>query len=134
MLAQAVVREGLNPVALGANPMRVKKEIDLAVEAAIPKFGRDGLLPEGQSPATWEEIEARFLGEVESRRTRILRALVAWRDDRRRESVRGRLILDGSFVSARANPGDCDCLFVYDDSAGRVDARQETRRLTAARR
>ena len=35
VLAQSIVREGLKTVAAGANPMMVKKGIDLAVEAAV---------------------------------------------------------------------------------------------------
>lgn len=42
----------------------------------------------------------------------------------------GRLILDGSFVSAKAEPGYCDCLFVYDDSTGRVDEDAAKMRVT----
>src|SRR5436305_7048629 len=38
VLAQAIVREGLKTVAAGANPMQVKKGIDLAVEAAVAEI------------------------------------------------------------------------------------------------
>src|SRR5438067_105622 len=35
VLAQAIVREGLKTVAAGANPMQIKRGIDLAVEAVV---------------------------------------------------------------------------------------------------
>jgi chaperonin GroEL len=38
VLAQGIVREGLKTVAAGANPMLVKKGIDLAVEAAVAEI------------------------------------------------------------------------------------------------
>src|SRR5690242_11726509 len=38
VLAQSIVREGLKTVAAGANPMAVKKGIDLAVEAAVAEI------------------------------------------------------------------------------------------------
>jgi chaperonin GroEL len=40
VLAQGIVREGLKTVAAGANPMLVKKGIDLAVEAAVAEIKR----------------------------------------------------------------------------------------------
>ncbi len=40
VLAQAIVREGLKTVAAGANPMLVKKGIDLAVTAAVEEIGK----------------------------------------------------------------------------------------------
>jgi chaperonin GroEL len=40
VLAQGIVREGLKTVAAGANPMLVKKGIDLAVEAAVAEITR----------------------------------------------------------------------------------------------
>jgi hypothetical protein len=97
---------------------------------AIPAFREDGWLPEGHWQATWEEIEARFAGEPGSRRQVIQEKLVSWRDSLRAHRVTGRLILDGSFISAKESPGDCDCLFVYDDSHGRLDEDPNTKRLT----
>lgn len=96
----------------------------------IPPFREDGWLPEGHWAATWEEIEARLDGEPGSRRSVILEKLITWRDGLRAHGVKGRLILDGSFVSAKESPGDCDCLFVYDDSRGRLDENEDTKRLT----
>src|SRR5919199_419052 len=51
VLAQAIVREGLKNVAAGANPMALKRGIEKAVEAAIEKVGKDGVVnvEEGQT-------------------------------------------------------------------------------------
>src|SRR5581483_3755028 len=55
VLAQAIVREGLKNVAAGANPMGLKRGIeqavDLVVEDAIEKVGKDGVVnvEEGQT-------------------------------------------------------------------------------------
>ena len=96
----------------------------------IPEFGQDGWLPEGDWQASWDEIAALFSGVHGGRRAEIHARLVAWHDALRELGVHGRLILDGSFASEKRNPGDCDCLFVYDDSLGRLDEREETRALT----
>lgn len=32
-------------------------------------------------------------------------------------------------MSAKANPGDCDCLFVYDDSNGRIGENSDLKPL-----
>ncbi|MEX0946282.1 MAG: TCP-1/cpn60 chaperonin family protein, partial [Acidimicrobiia bacterium] len=39
VLAQAMVKEGLRNVAAGANPMDLKRGIDLAVDAVVNSFG-----------------------------------------------------------------------------------------------
>lgn len=41
----------------------------------------------------------------------------------------GRIILDGSFISAKAEPGDFDLLFVYDEASQEVLDEDETARL-----
>ena len=96
----------------------------------IPAFRVDGWLPEGHWAATWEEVVTILDGKPGSRRHEILGRLLVWRDDLRSNGVRGRLILNGSFVSTKERPGDCDCVLVYDDSHGRVDERPETKALT----
>ncbi len=40
VLAQAIVKEGLKNVAAGANPMMIKKGIDMAVDAAVAEIGK----------------------------------------------------------------------------------------------
>ena len=78
---------------------------------SLPPFRDDKWLPEGHYPATWDEIIAAFGGEPGGQRARVLARLLDWRDRLRQHGITGRLILDGSFVSARADPGDFDVIF-----------------------
>src|SRR6195952_4742756 len=52
VLAQAIVREGLKNVAAGANPLAVKRGIDLAVVAAVAEIGRLAVKVEGKEAIT----------------------------------------------------------------------------------
>ncbi|BDI31727.1 60 kDa chaperonin 1 [Capsulimonas corticalis] len=52
VLAQAIVREGLKNVAAGANPLAVKRGIDLAVAAAVAEIGRLAVKVEGKEAIT----------------------------------------------------------------------------------
>jgi hypothetical protein len=95
----------------------------------LPEFREDGWLPEGHHPTTWAEIEARFGGEPGTRRRGVLENLLRWRDRLRERGIGGRLILNGSFVSAKPDPGDFDTLLIGDDGAEQIlavddDARQ----------
>lgn len=87
---------------------------------ALPDYREDGWLPEGHHHTTWEEIAARFGGEPGSRRARLLTLLVQWRDAVRAKGMGGLLILNGSFISRKEEPGDFDCLFIYDDATARL--------------
>lgn len=80
----------------------------------IPSFRSDNWLPEGHHAATWEEIEAVFAGEPDSIRRTVWTRLLAWRDAARAKGLSGRVILNGSFISAKETPGDFDLLFLYD--------------------
>jgi hypothetical protein len=82
----------------------------------LPPFRDDGWLPEGHHPTTWEEIAAVFGGESGSRRAQIHARLLAWRDAARARGMAGLVILDGSFISRKAEPGDFDAILVYDDA------------------
>ncbi len=79
----------------------------------LPDFRADGWLPEGHHPATWGEITSQFGGEVGSRRKHLLMLLFQWRDAVRAKGMGGLLILNGSFISRKEEPGDFDCLFIY---------------------
>lgn len=74
-------------------------------DVAIPLFGASGLLPPGEHRATWEEVATRF--RFSTRRRDLLRsmlpALLALRSAGCNE-----VFLDGSFVTAKRNPGDYD--------------------------
>src|SRR5438132_11224065 len=95
----------------------------------LPEFREDGWLPEGHYLTTWAEIEERFGGEAGSQRRSVLDNLLRWRDRLRDRGITGRLILDGSFVSAKSDPGDFDTLLIADEAAEQIlavdeDARQ----------
>ncbi len=95
---------------------------------AIPPFRADQWLPEGHHAATWEEITTVFGGEPGSTRRETLTRLLAWRDAARRRGLAGRVILNGSFISAKRNPGDFDLLFLY-DAASEAVVRQDEEAL-----
>lgn len=78
----------------------------------IPAFREDGWLPVGHHPATWEEIVAHFGGDEQSKRAMLTRKLLTFRDGLRACGCVGRMVLDGSFISAKPVPGDFDMLLV----------------------
>ena len=84
---------------------------------AIPAFRSDNWLPEGHHAATWEEIAVTFGGAADSRRRGVLNRLLAWRDAVRAKGLSGRIVLNGSFISAKESPGDFDLLFLYDEAS-----------------
>jgi hypothetical protein len=75
----------------------------------IPPFDPDsGLLPPGQHEAGWDEIQARFGSNA--RRRQLLDGLadglaILW------EAGCARVWLNGSFVTAKDEPGDFDCVW-----------------------
>ena len=96
---------------------------------AIPAFRDDGWLPDGHHSATWEEVIAVFSGQPGSRREHLMRALLDWRDQARQKGISGRLILNGSFISARENPGDFDALLIYDEDTEAIFAQDAEARV-----
>ena len=78
---------------------------------AIPAFREDGWLPTGHHQASWEVV-SRFGGDPGSRRSVLTARLVELRDALRNLGVTGCLLLDGSFVSAKQDPGDFDVLLI----------------------
>jgi hypothetical protein len=77
----------------------------------IPEFNRDGRLPAGIHWATWQEIESRF-GFSEHRRE-LLRGLRSALRALRTAGCR-QLYIDGSFVTAKGEPGDYDACWDID--------------------
>lgn len=49
-----------------------------------------------------------------------MRGLLGWRDEVKAKGVTGRLLLDGSFVSAKEDPSDFDALLVIDEAAREI--------------
>src|SRR5437879_6549191 len=86
----------------------------------LPGFREDGWLPAGHWPASWEEVAAAFGGEPGSPRAALLGKLLAWKDEVRDLGMKGRLILDGSFVSSKPNPGDVDAILLFDENTEKI--------------
>src|SRR5579862_1669970 len=100
---------------------------------SIPGFRYDGWLPEGHHPAEWEEITERFGGQPGSGRSRLTGSLLTLRDQLRSAGIRGRILLDGSFISAREEPGDFDVLIIADnDIQSLKDSDEQIARLLDA--
>ena len=100
----------------------------------LPPFREDGWLPTGHHPTEWEEASARFGGAPGSRRRLLTARLLHLRDALRMAGVWGTILLDGSYISARQEPGDFDVLLIgpadiqirkdaEPDIAGLLDAR-----------
>lgn len=82
---------------------------------SIPPFEDSGNLPEGIHEATWDEIVDRF--GISERRRELLDGLHRALDSLRAAGCR-RAYIDGSFVTAKEEPGDFDACW---ETAG-VDA------------
>ena len=78
----------------------------------IPDFN-DGVLPEGVHTCTLEEIAERF-GRFDrsNRRQRLTQALMRYIREVRNLRIADALIIDGSFVTMKAEPNDIDLILV----------------------
>ena len=87
----------------------------------IPAFRPDGFLPEGLHPATEAEVVARF-GTATRRRQLLMLRLSHWLELARQVGAT-RLLVGGSFVTAKQSPKDVDAaIWLPDDFDGRVEA------------
>lgn len=79
----------------------------------IPDLNEAGLLPEGIHDCTLTEVEARF-GQVQvsDRRVHLFAKLRALVDEERQAGLAIALIIDGSFVTDKPEPGDIDLVIV----------------------
>jgi len=85
----------------------------------IPAFREDGYLPEGLHLAGEAEVIARF-GSATSKRRLLALRLRRWIDLSREVGAK-RLFVDGSFVTAKPDPGDLDAVvWLSADFAARV--------------
>jgi hypothetical protein len=83
----------------------------------IPALGRDGYLPEGLHVGSGADITFRF-GSSGSRRRRLALRVRRWIELAR--SVRARrLLIDGSYVTAKAEPDDVDAVVLLPGDFGR---------------
>ena len=78
--------------------------------STIPTFRADGYLPEGLFLASEAEVTFRF-GTSRSRRRRLILRLRRWIELARQIGAR-RLLVDGSFVTAKEEPNDIDAVLL----------------------
>ena len=85
----------------------------------IPDYRNDGYLPEGLHRATEAEVTFRF-GAATSRRRRLALRLRRWMNWPGLVAAK-RLLVDGSFVTAKPDPNDVDAVvWLGDDFVDRV--------------
>src|SRR5437764_6785983 len=84
--------------------------------SGIPPFRQDGYLPEGIHQTTEAEVTFRF-GTQSRRRRRLALRLRRWIELGRAVGAR-RLLVDGSFVTAKAEPNDVDAVMLLPDNFG----------------
>ena len=82
--------------------------------SGIPPFRPDGYLPEGIHQATEAEVTFRF-GTGSRRRRRLALRLRRWIELGRAVGAR-RLLVDGSFVTAKAEPDDVDAVLLVPEN------------------
>jgi len=103
----------------------------------IPDFRPDGYLPEGVFKATEAELTFRF-GATNRRRRYLIMRVRHWIELARR--IRAiRLLIDGSFVTAKLEPNDVDAVILLppdfkDQIAANVDAAIEFEEVLLTRR
>jgi hypothetical protein len=86
---------------------------------SIPPFSDSGNLPEGLHEATWDEIVERF--GTNARRRALLDGLRRALESLRAAGCR-RAYIDGSFVTAKEDPGDFDgCWEIAGVDSGLLD-------------
>src|SRR3972149_5777713 len=83
----------------------------------LPAFTDNGLLPEGVHRATLEEFEQRFVYfDLSDRRYRLFEKLRELFRQARSSGIVRRIVVGGSFVTAKPEPNDFDCIVVLDPS------------------
>jgi hypothetical protein len=82
-------------------------------ESMIPPFRTDGYLPEGLYVASEAEVTFRF-GSSSPRRRRLALRLRRWIELARQVGGQ-RLLIDGSFVTAKEEPNDIDAVILLPD-------------------
>ena len=83
----------------------------------IPEFTEQGFLPPGIHQATRDEFKERFARFQRSdRRLRLFEQLNQLLDQAVQAGIVKRMLIAGSFVTAKAEPNDFDCIVVLDPS------------------
>lgn len=78
----------------------------------VPNFRDDGWLPVGHHRAEWEETAVRFGGRPGSRRADLTAKLLELYQALQATEVLGTILLDGSYISDKTEPGDFDVLII----------------------
>ena len=90
----------------------------------IPNFTEDGLLPVGIHQATREVFRARFAKfDRSDRRLRIFEQLDRLLGEAENSGIVKRILVAGSFVTAKPEPNDFDVILVLDASIVDRDLR-----------
>jgi hypothetical protein len=101
----------------------------------IPAFNEFGVLPPGVHLCNLEEFRERFeTYQGSGRRFRIFEKLEKLVHDVSSSSCVRRLILGGSFVSAKDAPNDFDCILVLDSSIIGEELRPSDYNLVSRKR
>ena len=80
----------------------------------IPEFDSDGELPPGVHVATLDEVRQRFgIFSLTNRRPQLFTKLSELVEVARVSGIVDRLIIAGSFVTAKAAPNDVDVLIIF---------------------
>lgn len=81
----------------------------------IPDFDDQGLLPPGIHQADFDEFRERFaIFDRSDRRLQVFEQLERLVTEARKSAIVTRIIVGGSFVTAKAEPNDFDCILVLD--------------------
>jgi hypothetical protein len=94
----------------------------------LPDFNADGDLPPGVYPTTWGEMVGRF-GAAKGRREECIRRLAHVRTLAARTGCLDRLVIFGSFVTAKPEPNDVDIVLIMNDRFRLEDCPLESRGL-----
>lgn len=79
----------------------------------IPDFDDEGLLPPGIRRADFDEFRERFaIFDRSDRRLQVFEQLERLVTEARKSAIVTRIIVGGSFVTAKAEPNDFDCILV----------------------
>jgi len=102
-------------------------------DSIIPKFRADGYLPKGLYLASITEVMFRF-GSSSRRRRRLVLRIRRWIELAR--LIGGlRLLVDGSFVTAKAEPDDIDAVILLPpDFQHQIEAALELEEMILTRR
>jgi hypothetical protein len=103
----------------------------------IPAFRPDGYLPEGVHPASEAEITFRF-GSTGPRRRRLALRVRRWIELARAVGAT-RLLIDGSFVTAKPDPHDVDAVILlpsafHEQVRSGIEAALELEQMLLTRR